>query len=93
MRPKNINFTENLVHTSITTTRSKQKGKMFTYGNIYRAVPWFSRQLERLNNMPVMGSILGSTLGPSLESLYRPACPRRTLRQIEEDMLSYNNIT
>ena len=63
------------------------------------AVPWFSRQIERLNNMPVMGSSLKWTVPPlqgstiwlcvvnelSLESLYRPACPPRTLRQIEEE--------
>ena len=63
-----------------------------------RAIRCYSRQLKRLNNMPVMGSSLKWTVPSlqgftirlrgnelSLESLYRPACPRRILRQLEEE--------
>ena len=80
-----------LEHLTLNTYQS-----MFRSMRIHGAGAWYSRQLERLNNMPVMGSSLEWTV-PSLqglairicgnelsvESLYRPACPRRTLRQTE----------
>ena len=60
-------------------------------------VPRYCRQIARFNNVPVVGSILEWTFLPqlgiwlfgSLESLYRPACPRRTLRQIEEKKVTF----
>ena len=68
-------------------------------------VPCYSSQLERLNNMPVMGSILKWTVPPlqgltirlrgnelSLESLSWPAYPHRTLRQIEEEECQHHEL-
>ena len=37
---------------------------------------------------PPVATIIRLRGNESLESLYRPACPRRTLRQIEEDLLA-----
>ena len=38
--------------------------KMNNNGHDMGAVPWYSRQLEQLNNMPVMGSSLEWTIPP-----------------------------